>query len=518
MKFSVNETLIGKRLQTLDGTTAKITGVTNTGYNIEGQRKAVRVWQVTRVGGKLVQVEGSKADAKDTGKGYVTYEEDKKAKTDKKDKKVSSSKKEDSSPKSSNSKKDKKAKEADLDEEDDEAERVTLTSMDKNSAELIRTAVRDAVRGVLDCMFTNSCEITTSVMITPEDKDKIAVNMGITFELPEVEEEDYVAEFEMSPATAKLYSAGKWEKMVEGNSKSIAQICEALQEDDAESIVHGARLVHEDGSVIFFVGVSKDKRLLAQDEDGDPLTVSMKDLMAYEVQAAPEDDEELDLGDDDEELDLGDADDEELDLGDYEDEDEDDEDSGEKSREVSAFESKVEEIFKRNPATALKFVAKQDRKLVLTSIDTTFDINEELAEELAEFDNNELAAWYIENVYETEEEESEEEEEEDDLDEEEDEEEEDDSDSEFDFEISDEDELDDEEEDDDLDDEEEEELDDEEEDDTSTMIESVRTEKSVKNLVKMCHTYDIKFKKSLLADPKAAVKILRAKIIAYLEA
>ncbi|MGL5013444.1 MAG: hypothetical protein ACRC6V_04015 [Bacteroidales bacterium] len=504
MKFSVNETLIGKRLQTLDGTTAKITGVTNTGYTIEGQRKAIRVWHVTRVGGKLVQVEGAKADAKDTGKGYVTYEEEKKATTDKKDKKVGSPKKEVSSPKPSNAK---KAKEADLDEEDDEAERVTLTAIDKNSAELIRTAVRDAVRGVIDCMFTNSCEIATSVMITPEDKDKIAVNMGITFELPEVEEEEeYVTEFEMSPATAKLYSAGTWEKMVEGNSKSIAQICTALHEDDAESIVHGARLVHEDGSVIFFVGVSKDKRLLAQDEDGAPLTLSMRDLAAYEVQAAPDDDEELDLGD--EELDLGD-DGEELDLGDEEDFDaeEEEEDSSDKSHEVSAFESKVEEIFERNPAMALKFVAKQDRNLVLTSIDTTFDINEELAEELAEFDNNELAAWYIENVYETEDADLEEEEEEEaDLDEDEEEE-----DSEFDFEVSDDDELDEE------DEEEEEDLD-EDEDDTSEMIESIRNEKSVKNLVKMCHTYDIKFKKSLLAEPKAAVKILRAKLIAYLEA
>lgn len=312
-KVQTNSGLVNAKVTRLDGTVTKIVDVSSRSYKM-AEGRAIAPKNLVKQGRMLVEIENT-AGVTDSGLGYAVLPKETKKKTETKVKPESKS--ETKQPKQ----KPRRVREEEHEEEDLQVERKEIRGFDHATVTELRSTIELAVRSALSQHYSNFDALRLGMeMTSPENPTNVVgmkANISFNFSIEKPAAES------LSDETIAATSPGMWEKIAEKDLKGYYTKIKALLDLEEEELEIGARLVHEDGSVYLFAGVSADRKaFVLQDEDGEPVTISLSAFEEYDLDlTTPEDasdEDELDLdeedGADEDELSLDDSDEEEIDF------------------------------------------------------------------------------------------------------------------------------------------------------------------------------------------------------------
>lgn len=311
-KVQTNSGLVNAKVTRLDGTVTKIVDVSSRSYKM-AEGRAIAPKNLIKQGRMLVEIE-STAGVTDSGLGYAVLPKETKKKTETKVK--TESKSETKQPKQ----KPRRVREEEQ-EEDLQVERKEIRGFDHATVTELRSTIELAVRSALSQHYSNFDALRLGMeMTSPENPTNVVgmkANISFNFSIEKPASES------LSDETIAATSPGMWEKIAEKDLNGYYTKIKALLDLEEEELEIGARLVHEDGSVYLFAGVSADRKaFVLQDEDGEPVTIRLSAFEEYDLDlTAPEDasdEDELDLDAEDDadedELSLDDAEEEEIDF------------------------------------------------------------------------------------------------------------------------------------------------------------------------------------------------------------
>lgn len=300
-KVIVNDSLIKRKVVLLDGSTAKIEGVTTRGYKVAGRSKQLIASNLVKVGAKLTEIEKPRASAiEDSGMGYASiidadlYEEvhDKPMKSKAKGKgKAKTSK---TKPKAKTSKTNSKAKTSKPKSKAKTSKPKEKRFVDSFAEEKILEPIMGLVsKAVSDYLHNNfefdgELDVATRV-VAPEILDDpsspiIAIDCSVNQVLPEQEIEE--APVTMSIKAKKVVSDGLWERAVKAQAKveaafgaplTVGMILESAKGTEfmfvgARKTEEGARLVFDatgPDEVVKQLTIAKAAELLSIQEEDD---------------------------------------------------------------------------------------------------------------------------------------------------------------------------------------------------------------------------------------------------------
>lgn len=294
-KVQTNSGLVNAKVTRLDGTVTKIVDVSSRSYKM-AEGRAIAPKNLVKQGRMLVEIENT-AGVTDSGLGYAVLPKETKKKTETKVK--TESKSETKQPKQ----KPRRVREEEHEEEDLQVERKEIRGFDHATVTELRSTIELAVRSALSQHYSNFDALRLGMeMTSPENPTNVVgmkANISFNFSIEKPAAES------LSDETIAATSPGMWEKIAEKDLNGYYTKIKALLDLEEEELEIGARLVHEDGSVYLFAGVSADRKaFVLQDEDGEPVTIRLSAFEEYDLDlTTPEDasdEDELDLGSDDE--------------------------------------------------------------------------------------------------------------------------------------------------------------------------------------------------------------------------